>query len=80
MSEREFLCGPKGAVSRDDLTLQDRAALDDFARFLGGDTAACPVCLQPLEDCTSAKPCCPDCPGWHLIGGTKPPTRREVPQ
>lgn len=78
-----FLCGPDGRVDPDTLTVHDRAAVQDFSRFLSGETIACPTCMAPKEACTAAERCCPDCQGIHVsvkpqAGGDPVVTRHNL--
>jgi hypothetical protein len=45
----------------EDLSIEDRQAIEDFTAFLSG-ASACLICLMPTDECRQGdERCCPNC-------------------
>ena len=89
--EHTFPCGPTkpsadpddatgslGRIPPDRLTLEDRAAVANFAGFLRGDLWVCPACMDPDDACRPAARCCTSCAGVHITARPGAKVRRRV--
>lgn len=58
----------------EDLPVEDRAAIEDFAAFLRGESA-CLVCMTPTAQCGrhEGEPCCPTCVHGRIQRTEGPP-------